>query len=608
MEPTFEPAAVSELAAAYFQLFVTLALGVTSLLLHRRHQKPYFLAWAGAWGVYALRMAAIISFMHTTAPIWLYWHQVLTGWTALALLWAAVVFWRRVAWRRRYLLLLLFPLLWSYLAIYRLDNFLLAAGPAVAFLSLATLATAAAFFAFHRDTGSRFALWVSIALGLWGLHHLDYPFLRARGIWNPWGYYLDIGFELALGFGILFLVIEDLGEGLRALSSLSDELQPHERSEHLLDDLVARCLDLRAVRGAALFLDAAAPGAGIPAVSAAGDCARWATESPPGGIRDVLVDVLSTGHPQVAAADPGTDGAWLGGHRFVAALPVLTRDTVAGSLIVVGNTRDPFTALDTSFLVALGRQVGAALDNADLTRRLEARTDELERLQTRMVARFEEERERLSRELHDETAQILAAVQLRLGVIAEAVPEQAASLDTIRSLVGETIQSIRGVTRNLRPVALDDLGLLASLRAMARQLSGGDGSLEVAFDVPPRLPELRPDTELALYRTAQEAMANAIRHGHARALRIGVALTGEAIELIVDDNGRGFPEGFEVRGNSRHTGLAGIRERVLAEGGELHVSKSELGGGRVRVRIPLHSSNLAESRDSNFTESQESQA
>ena len=157
---------------------------------------------------------------------WLYVHQVLTGWTALALLGAALAFSQQLAWRRRYLALVLFPPLWSYVAIYRLENFFLAAGPAVLFLSLATLWTGWAFWRYQRRTGSRAASFVAAVLVLWGLHHLDYPLLRARGAWNPWGYYLDIGFVLALGAGILLLVVEELRRGLATLSALSGDLQP----------------------------------------------------------------------------------------------------------------------------------------------------------------------------------------------------------------------------------------------------------------------------------------------------------------------------------------------------------------------------------------------
>lgn len=171
-------------------------------------------------------------------------------------------------------------------------------------------------------------------------------------------------------------------------------------------------------------------------------------------------------------------------------------------------------------------------------------------------------------------------------MIAEQAPEQAEGLDRIRALVGETIQSIRGVTRNLRPVALDDLGLLASLRAMARDLAGREGALDVTFDAPPIRIAMHPDAELALYRTTQEAMANAVRHGGARAIRIEVDSDDEGVELSVHDDGAGFPPGFEIRGNSRHTGLAGLRERVTAVGGHLEVGDTEMGGGRVTARVP----------------------
>jgi len=88
-------------------------------------------------------------------------------------------------WRPAFLVVAVFPLVWSFLAIYQLHTFLLAAVPAVLFLSLATAATAWAFHRYHRETGSGTARWLSFALVLWALHHLDYPFLRARGVWNP---------------------------------------------------------------------------------------------------------------------------------------------------------------------------------------------------------------------------------------------------------------------------------------------------------------------------------------------------------------------------------------------------------------------------------------
>jgi len=581
MDLSVPEAALSELAPAYFQAVVTVALAALCATLHRRYRKPYLLAWAVAWMIYTFRMGAIISFMHTDDLAWLYWHQVFTGWTALALLWAAMVFWRQTPWRAPYLLLVLFPPVWSFLAIYRLDNFVLAAGPAVLFLSGATLATGWAFFRYHRETASVAAGLAATAMLLWALHHLDYPFLRARGVWNPWGYYLDVLFELGLGLGILLLVQEDLDEGLAALSALSAELQPRAPSDDLPAALLERALTLRAVRGSALFLGSR-PGS-APAAAGAGDCREWTVRAPPQGVTRALKLLTETGEPQVAGS---TDD--LGGHAYLAALPVLQGEALSGALVVVGEARDPFTALDTPFLVALGQQVGAALEHAELTSRLADRTEELERLQVDLLRRHEEERHRISRELHDETAQILAAVNLQLGDLQErSAPEISSSLDQARRLVGEGIRTIRGVTRNLRPVALDDLGLLPALRALTRAFSSeASDRLDVSFTAPARLPDVGAEGELALYRALQEALANSVRHGRATAVTVEVAALDGGIRVRVDDDGRGFPEGLEADGGRLQSGLAGMAERAASLGGGIELGVSDAGGARVDIWIP----------------------
>ena len=179
MDLTVPEYALTEMAAAYFQAFISVALAALSVHLHRRYRKSYFRDWAVAWGIYALRMGAISSFFHTGAPVWLFYHQVFTGWTALALLWAALVFAQQLRWEPRFYLLIVFPPVWSYLAIYELDNFMAAAFPAVLFLHLATLATAWAFYQYHREASSRAARLLTVCLVLWALHHLDYPFLRS---------------------------------------------------------------------------------------------------------------------------------------------------------------------------------------------------------------------------------------------------------------------------------------------------------------------------------------------------------------------------------------------------------------------------------------------
>src|SRR4029453_2670192 len=131
---------------------------------------------------------------------------------------------------------------------------------------------------------------------------------------------------------------------------------------------------------------------------------------------------------------------------YAAVLPLLQGAQVMGALVLVGDARDPFTALDDRFLVALGQQVGAALENADLYSRLQDRSVELARLSARMVEQHEEERRRLSRELHDETAQVFSAVKMELGLLRDGVsPDQGERLEHALELIDTGIRSIRSV-------------------------------------------------------------------------------------------------------------------------------------------------------------------
>ena len=191
-------------------------LAVLCLGVWRRSREPHFGWWAVAFGLFVLRIVAIIAFLTTMQRGWLFWHQVITGWTALALLWAAVVFAHRTPWRRWYWIVLAFPLLWSYVAVIRLDNFTLAAVPAVLFIAGASMWTGLVLLRYRKPETANTSKLLGWTFIIWGLHHLDYPILRAQGAWLPWGYYLDILFVLATGAGILLLVNSDLASRLQA--------------------------------------------------------------------------------------------------------------------------------------------------------------------------------------------------------------------------------------------------------------------------------------------------------------------------------------------------------------------------------------------------------
>jgi signal transduction histidine kinase len=135
-------------------------------------------------------------------------------------------------------------------------------------------------------------------------------------------------------------------------------------------------------------------------------------------------------------------------------------------------------------------------------------------------------------------------------------------------------------------VALDDLGLIPSLRALIRDMGGAGTGVEITFDAPPELSGLPPDGELALYRTLQEALANAIRHGGAGPVEIQVARERGGVRLTVADHGPGFPAEVRASGGGSRSGLGGIRERVTGLGGEVELGSGPTGGARLRVWIP----------------------
>ncbi|MCC6927732.1 MAG: sensor histidine kinase [Gemmatimonadaceae bacterium] len=582
-------AASVELDAAILQVAVAAGLTAYAGSLYRRYRKPHFAWFASAWALYLLRLLCIMAFLITQQSGWLYWHQVVTGWTALALLWSALVFSRQLQFKPAYLAALLFPLGWSVIAIFVMRDFFWAALPAVVFLSFVTFWTAAVFYRHWERTRVRGARFLAVALFLWALHHLDYPFLRARGAWNPWGYYLDIIFLLCTGVGLTYLVLDELKQGFTALTSLAATTSTvAERDD--LEVLLGQALSLPATRGAALLARA---GRETTLVRGVGECAPWASNALPPTAIELADTAIATGAPRVTGAwTHGAARASLG-FAYGAALPIPRATAGTAALVLVGDVRNPFTALDDAFLIALGQQLGAALDAAELTRRLRARTADLTRLSARMIEQHEEERRRISLELHDETAQVFSAVKLQLGLLRERTSgNEALGVERALALVDEGMRSIRNVTETLRPTVLDDLGLVPAMRSLAVGFEGQCG-IEVTLDAPEPAPHLSEDAELALFRAMQEALSNVARHAP-RAQHVWASLREESGALVLDvrDDGLGSDapldrERLERLEREGHMGLAGMRERIGSLGGTVTLAHAAEGGVRVTICVPL---------------------
>lgn len=230
-----------------------------------------------------------------------------------------------------------------------------------------------------------------------------------------------------------------------------------------------------------------------------------------------------------------------------------------------------------------------AADAADL----EAGRRQLRALASRTIGAQEDERRRIARELHDETAQVLATLLIQVSLLREGlatVGEQEAAagtrLDDIEALAQAALTSVRGIAHDLRPSTLDDLGLAAAIRWYAgRRLAPAGLAVSVAAE------DLRldPPTEIALYRVAQEALTNTLRHARAESVTVHLARAGEQVELTLCDDGRGFSLDAVLGGGSRERrlGLLGMQERVHLLGGRLDVVSAPGRGTRVTARVPL---------------------
>jgi two-component system, NarL family, sensor histidine kinase UhpB len=200
----------------------------------------------------------------------------------------------------------------------------------------------------------------------------------------------------------------------------------------------------------------------------------------------------------------------------------------------------------------------------------------------------EEERKRVSRELHDETAQALAALRIRLHVALES-PDAArreAVLEEVREGITEALDGVRRMARGLRPPALDELGLVAAIEAHARTLQEST-TVEVRVEreaLPPRLPAA---LELAVYRIVQEALTNALRHADATRITVRLEVRDGWLRVEVSDDGRGFEAGPLVRGERIGLGIGGMQERARYLGGEVEIESRHGEGTRVLALIPV---------------------
>lgn len=218
----------------------------------------------------------------------------------------------------------------------------------------------------------------------------------------------------------------------------------------------------------------------------------------------------------------------------------------------------------------------------DMLERLEAERRESTR---RAVAAQEGERQRIAQELHDEIGQGLTAALLQLEAIMKvAPPDLAAKLTGAMESVRGSLEEARAVASRLRPEALDDLGLVRALRSLSKRLAE-QTDLEIALAVHKGLPKLAEEDEIVVYRVAQEALTNVLRHAEAKHVRICLEPQDGFVHLTVADDGVGLGEA------APGGGMLGMRERALLIGAALAIEPAESGGVAVRLVVPAERGN-----------------
>jgi len=203
----------------------------------------------------------------------------------------------------------------------------------------------------------------------------------------------------------------------------------------------------------------------------------------------------------------------------------------------------------------------------------------------------EDERQRLARELHDDTIQALIALNQRVQLAQlklAADPQAQAALAEIQMLTEDTIQDLRRVIRALRPLYLEDLGLVASLQMLARETAESAG-IPIDFTHTGVEERLSPKTELALYRIAQEGLSNIQRHAEASKASLSIAYDPDQIQLTITDDGRGFdiPESPAEFASSGHFGLLGIYERTELIGARFEIDADKDKGSHLKITLPF---------------------
>jgi signal transduction histidine kinase len=212
----------------------------------------------------------------------------------------------------------------------------------------------------------------------------------------------------------------------------------------------------------------------------------------------------------------------------------------------------------------------------------------IQEMSSQVLTAHEAERKRIARELHDDTAQAITSILVRLRLLERSSGDPAVlrNVEELRELTAGALDSVRRLAMDLRPAALDDLGLVPALQSYAEKFEQNWG-IPAAVQVQGVTRRLPPAAELVLYRVLQEALANVAKHSGASLVEISLRRRNNQVTLTVTDNGRGFSGEGEPKPGNTGLGLFGMRERLALVRGELEIGSRSGGGTSIVARVPL---------------------
>jgi two-component system, NarL family, sensor histidine kinase UhpB len=236
------------------------------------------------------------------------------------------------------------------------------------------------------------------------------------------------------------------------------------------------------------------------------------------------------------------------------------------------------------------RLTGVSHSDAEVATLAEAFNAMLDRLEQerrgsvrRALAAQEDERSRIARELHDELGQELTAVAMQSERAAHGPPGNSqATLEEIAEATRQSIDHVRRIARRLRPEALDDLGLVNALISLCRRM-GQQSGVRIEPKLANHIPGVSSETELVIYRVAQESLTNAVRHAQASKITLSLTTDNDHVTLLVRDDGRGIDAPF----SDDTAGVSGMRERALLIGAQLRIRSHHGAGTEVQLDVPL---------------------